>query len=369
MTMIDNTTLYNQQPIADVEFESSRGRMLVSKEQQRYVQIDADKVARGSFHTKGNSWLVKPVENFIRESFEMGFSGCLDPFAGAGDLLVTCKDNFGCNIDGFDIVGGKWPLNDSLLNIPTMNSFFIITNPPYLTKYSATRKRVFAETAKYFDLYEWIDLYQIALDRCLESYRRVVAIIPETFINSTYPKSHVELICVLESNPFHDTETPVCVVCMDKNRLDGEQHGNVYIDDRLCTTLGELSLIRNSQAPKIPIRFNDAMGKVALKAVDGGDPSDRIKFMRSDEFNYSADKIKVSSRLMTYIDVPSLNEKDLNDLIDAANFELENVRKKSSDLVLSPFKGNNKAGCRRRRLDYAMARKILGNAMSSLYAQ
>jgi hypothetical protein len=61
--------------------------------------------------------------------------------------------------------------------------------------------------------------------------------------------------------------------------------------------------------------------------------------------------------------MPSLNEKDLDVLIDTANFELENVRKKSSDLVLSPFKGNNKAGCRRRRLDYAMARKILGRAM------
>ena len=38
--------------------QAARGRMLISKERQRYVEIDADKVARGSFHTKGDSWLM-----------------------------------------------------------------------------------------------------------------------------------------------------------------------------------------------------------------------------------------------------------------------------------------------------------------------
>jgi hypothetical protein len=345
--------------------QEGRGRMLISKERQRYVEIDADKVARGAFHTKGDSWLVKPVRDFILKSLESGLSGCLDPFAGAGDLLILCGDQFGCDVEGFDIVEGKWPINDSLFNIPAANDRLIVTNPPYLAKYSAARKGVLVESAKYFDSCGWEDLYQLALDRCLDSCRRVVAIIPETFINSTYPKCHVDLICVLESNPFHDTETPVCVVCMDKGRLDGEQHGNVYIGDRHCITLGDLSRIRNTNAPKIPIRFNDTTGKVALKAVDGADPADRIRFMRADQFDYSADKIKVSSRLMTYIGIPSLNDKDMDALIERANYELEIVRKTSSDLVFSPFKGNNKAGRRRRRLDYAMARKLLGRAMST----
>jgi hypothetical protein len=346
--------------------QAARGRMLISKERQRYVEIDADKVARGSFHTKGDSWLVKPVRDFILNSLQSGLSGCLDPFAGAGDLLALCCEQFGCNVEGLDIVGGKWPVNDSLFKIPSANDRLIVTNPPYLAKYSAARKGVLTESAKYFDSCGWEDLYQLALDRCLESCGRVVAIIPETFINSAYPKHHVELVCILESNPFHDTETPVCVVCMDKSRLDGEQHGSVHVGDRLCTTLGELARIKNARAPKIPIRFNDVSGKVALKAVDGAKPADRIRFMRADQFDYSAEKIKASSRLMTYIGIPCLADKDLDALINRANRELETVRNASSDLVLSPFKGNNKAGRRRRRLDYAMARKILGRAMCSL---
>jgi hypothetical protein len=345
--------------------QAGRGRMLVSKERQRYVEIDADKVARGSFHTKGDSWLVEPVLDFMAAAFESGFKGCFDPFAGGGDLLSLCHSRFGCHVEGLDIVGGKWPVNDSLARIPSADDMLIVTNPPYLAKYSAARKGVLAESAMYFDVCAWEDLYQIALDRCMEASPLVVAIIPETFINSTYPKRHVVSISVLEVNPFHDTETPVCVVCMDRERLDGEQHGTVYVGQQRCVTLGELSRIRNAHAPKIPIRFNDVSGKVALKAVDGADPGDRIRFMRADQFSYSTDKIKVSSRLMTYIGVPSLADGDLDSLIERANADLEIIREESGDLVFSPFKGNNKAGRRRRRMDYAMARKILGRAMLS----
>jgi hypothetical protein len=345
--------------------QAGRGRMLISKDRQRYVEIDADKVARGSFHTKGDSWLVEPVRAFIAASFESGFKGCLDPFAGGGDLLALCRERFGCNVQGLDIVGGKWPVNDSLVGIPAAEDMMIVTNPPYLANYSAARKGVLAESARYFDACDWEDLYQIALDRCMEASARVVAIIPETFINSSYPKHHIESISVLESNPFHDTETPVCVVCMDRNRLDGEQNGTVYVGSQTRVTLGELSRIRNAHAPKAPIRFNDISGKVALKAVDGADPGDRIRFMRADQFGYSMEKIKVSSRLMTYIGMPSLAAADLDSLIEKVNADLELMRAVSGDLVFSPFKGNNKAGRRRRRLDYAMARKILGRAMLS----
>ena len=102
---------------------AERGRMLISKERQRYVDINADKVARGSFHTKGDSWLAKPVRKFITEALESGITGCLDPFAGGGDLLSLCVDEFGCHVDGYDIVGGKWPVNDSLVGIPTPTNY------------------------------------------------------------------------------------------------------------------------------------------------------------------------------------------------------------------------------------------------------
>ena len=55
------------------------------------------------------------------------------------------------------------------------------------------------------------DLYEIALDKCLEAFDYVVAIIPETFLHSNYPKDRCAIVSILEKNPFEDTTFPVCV--------------------------------------------------------------------------------------------------------------------------------------------------------------
>ena len=44
---------------------------------------------------------------------------------------------------------------------------------------------------------------------------------------------------------------------------------------------------------------------------------------------------------------------------------LQRIRKKTKDLILSPFKGNNKSGNRRRRLDYKLARGIIEQSLDS----
>ena len=72
--------------------------------------------------------------------------------------------------------------------------------------------------AKYFKKTDYDDVYLIALDRMIEAQENVVAIIPETFINSSYrQKSKLNSISVLEENPFQDTDTPVVVVCFVVN--------------------------------------------------------------------------------------------------------------------------------------------------------
>jgi hypothetical protein len=65
---------------------------------------------------------------------------------------------------------------------------------------------------------------------------------------------------------------------------------------------------------------------------------------------------------MTYLELPELSDAEVSKLISKANAILSRIRKASGDLVLAPFKGNDKNGKRRRRLDYALARKILNLA-------
>jgi hypothetical protein len=65
---------------------------------------------------------------------------------------------------------------------------------------------------------------------------------------------------------------------------------------------------------------------------------------------------------MTYLDLPEFSDAEISKLIAKANAVLSQIREASSDLVLAPFKGNDKNGRRRRRLDYALARRILNMA-------
>jgi hypothetical protein len=95
--------------------------------------------------------------------------------------------------------------------------------------------------------------------------------------------------------------------------------------------------------------------------VDGSDGESPIAFMPASEFDYSSRKVMVSSRLMTYLDLPNLTDDEIGSIIVRANSALKRIRKDSGDLVLAPFKGNDRNGRRRRRLDYALARRILNS--------
>ena len=67
---------------------------------------------------------------------------------------------------------------------------------------------------------------------------------------------------------------------------------------------------------------------------------------------------------MTYLDIPELNSgDDIAAFCTRANAILDSYRERSKDILLSGFKGNNKEGKRRRRLDYRLGRKIVLEAL------
>ncbi|QWD63369.1 hypothetical protein [Polynucleobacter sp. MWH-UH2A] len=336
-------------------------RMLISKDKDLYKEIDASKTSTGSFFTKRDVWLTEPVAEFLSGALAAG-NNVLDPYAGEGHLLDVCLEKFNSAIYGYDIRETIWEKNDSLISIPNPNNAVIVTNPPYLAKYSAKRKGVFDTVEKYFEEGRE-DLYQTALDRCLEAATFVVAIIPETFLNSTFSKDYLSLLCVLEENPFEDTETPVCVACFDRRN---KQDAKLFINHSYCGNFSDIFSYRKTSLRKDGVRFNISNGRVALKAVDGTMGDDLIRFENANTFSYSRTNIKHSSRLLTYLEVDVLTDSEINDFVDACNSHLGFIRNKTFDLVLSPFKGNNKSGKRRRRLDYTLARTIIELSLTSM---
>ena len=341
------------------------GRMLVSKAGNKTVDIDISKVSLGSFYTTKSAWLTSEVRAFLEKALANSKGLLLDPFAGDGHLLEAIKSDsvLGPQVKqatGFDIQGDLFPVNDSLLEIPNPKRAVIVTNPPYLANHSAKRKGVDQLVARYFATSTQKNLYRIAIEKALESANYVVAIIPETFLLSTFPKHRLELAVVIQDSLFGDTDAPALVACFTKQPC---ADARIFTGNQSVGNLSEILALRESTAPKHTIVFNDRNGRIGLRAVDGSDGKTPIAFVAAKDFEYPSDSVATSSRLMTYLEVPGVADKDIPELISKANALLSSIRKRSGDLVLAPFKGNNKAGKRRRRLDYALARRILNNCI------
>lgn len=321
-----------------------------------------DKKKLGQYFTKKDLWLKPQIVSFIRDS---KCTIAYDPFAGNGDLLKISEEFGIIETKGLDIDKHlKWEINDSLKNIPHVDDAIIITNPPYLTKYSASRKHINID-CNYFKNHT--DLYQLAIDKMLEAQDYVVAIVPETYINSkSFEKnlSRVYSVTILTENPFDDTENPVCVVCFD-NVIKIPPEVKVYADSEYLNDYSYFRELRLTPKNDYSIRFNVQNGKLALRAVDLTTNDKKIKFYEKEELNYDLSKIGNSSRLVTIIDL-DCSDIDIKELVLECNRLLEDYRRKTKDVVLSPFKGNTKEGKRRRRLDYRTARCIIEMAIANL---
>lgn len=334
--------------------------MMVSRAKGRVLEIDGKKVSRGVFLTKGDSWLTPEVRSFILDHHPKGI---LDPFAGEGHMLRAASALLDVPSRGYDLDPAfGWPINDSLQSIPRAKGWVIVTNPPYLAKHSARRKGVRDRVERYYRHRD--DLYQVALDKCLDAVDAVVAIVPETVLNSTYPKCHIHSVTVLENNPFSDTYCPVCVLCMEKSPHSPEQIP-VYRGNKLVTSLAGIDKARLHPKGDVRIIFNAKHGRIGLRAVDLTQPQDSIRFMIRADCDYPADRIKVSSRLITFVEIPNLPDERVPQAVSKANDILAAFRSATADLALSPFKGNTTEGKRRRRLDYYSARAILEFAVRS----
>jgi hypothetical protein len=344
------------------------GRMLVSKAKNKTVEIDIDKVSLGSFYTTQSGWLTPEVVKFLEKALQDSKGFLLDPFAGDGHLLDAIEQNKDLKnkvvkAQGFDIQGKTWPINDSLLEIPNPKRAVIVTNPPYLANHSAKRKGVSSLVAKYFERSTQKNLYMIALENCLASSNYVVAIIPETFLLSSFPKDRLELAVVIQTELFGDTDAPALVACFGK---DERANAHIFTGNQSIGQLQQILALRESTAIKQRIVFNDPTGRIGLRAVDGSDGNSPIEFLLAESFDYPAESVVVSSRLMTYLELPNVSEAEIPAVIKEANRRLNRIREASGDLVLAPFKGNDRNGKRRRRLDYTLARRILNQAVEAV---
>ena len=339
--------------------------MTVSRERGTVKYCDAKKTRGGQFHTVRHAWLKPQVQRFIASA---GRVDIVDPFAGNGDIFAALRPLLPeADFVGFDLDPAcAWQINDSLKRVPKVDGAMVVTNPPYLAKHSAARKGVLHQVESYYRESGLNDLYLIAMRTCTAAYPRGVFIVPETFLNSGHVFAGIESITVILEDIFNDTDNPVCVVCYDRDHTGAP---DVYVGDERIGRYPDIMALRPKPTGAIDIRFNVIGAPVGLRAIDLPSAGKKISFMPAADMEYDTSGIKISSRLMTFVKVAGVSSENVLDYCRRANRILAQLRERSHDAILSPFKGNAKDGTRRRRLDYELARAILEQAHADMHGK
>ena len=299
-----------------------------------------NKIERGQFFTVKNPFNNEGFLDWAKKC-DLKNTTILEPFAGSNNLIEMLKDMDLCShYQSYDIQ----PKSVNVKYKNTLEDFprgfdCCITNPPYLAKNSATRKQIDVDMGCFDDLYKY------SLSKCLKNCKHVGAIIPASFINAGIFRDRLSCYILLTAKMFDDTDTPVCLALFDEFSSDTK----IYEGSKFLGSLSELEKKTPRANNTVRAKFNDGRGQLGLIAIDNTQ-GPTIRFCRGEEI--SADKIKVSSRSITRIEVGcKINDSK----IQAINDLLDEYRRATYDVLMTPFKGIREDGKFRRRLDYALA--------------
>lgn len=310
------------------------------------------------FNTVGFYKWLESIPNYKDEII-------LEPFAGGNNIPrmirdegIIPKNKWKC----FDIAPAHNTCSDfEIIKRDTIKDFpagyrIAITNPPYLSKNSATRRGLSYPNTEYDDL------YKLCLDLMLKNCDYVAAIIPETFITSGLFHNRIYSIVSLTCKMFDDTDCPVCLA------MFSPEHNDSFSLYRMDEYIGLYSELRAKEivcSSEIKWRFNNPDGEIGIWCIDGT-KYPTIHF--GDGNLIDKEKIKASSRSITRVSgLPT--DIDLNSLIAECNSILNIYRQNTKDVFMASFKGLRNDGYYRRRLDFATARNILNQAVQNIRSE
>lgn len=307
----------------------------------------------GQYFTTTNPFTLQPFIDWTNliPSFEK--QTIIEPFAGANNIPIMLNHKWDCyDIEPQPNEVSKIIQRDTIKDFPKGYKV-AITNPPYLSKNSATRRGLeFPDT-------QYDDLYKLCLEKMLDNCDYVAAIIPETFITSGLFHNRLYCVISLTCKMFDDTDCPVCLA------LFVPEHNNSFKVYRMNEFIGTYEELKRRVIECNILsdwKFNDPNGELGIWCIDNT-KEDSIHFGNGSLI--PKDKIKNTSRSLTRVSgIPS--NIDLKELIDECNSILRSYRANTSDIFLSSFKGLRSDGKYRRRLDYKTAKNILNHAVINL---
>lgn len=326
----------------------------------------------GQFYTTNYEYIMTGI-NMKKEL------SIIEPFVGKGHLLQLL--NKSCNIEMYDI-DPKIPegiILDTLLNPPSYNNKFVLTNPPYLARNKSGDKKI-------FDKYKQNDLYKCFLQSIINDNPLGGAIIiPINFwcsvrasdlkLRKMFLKSfNIVRVNIFSERVFDDTSSCVCVVHFykrmkkDKEGIDfcffpSKRRINIVLNEENMYTIGgELFKLKTDKSIKVDrLTRNNKDGEgvtnIYLKCID-----DNNKISLSIKKKRYCDETKnLSARsFATLVINPPISDERQIKLIYEFNTFLNEYREKYNSLFLTSFRE-----MKRKRISFSFAYKIINYLLSS----
>lgn len=225
----------------------------------------------------------------------------------------------------------------------------VITNPPFLSKSSASRLGIEYPKTNHNDI------YKLCLELMLNNCSYVASIVPDSFLTSNFDKSRLVTYISLTNNHFDNTVIPVGLALFNK---DVTKDFLIYRDNKILGSyleLKEFDLDMNSN--NLDVTFNNPNGELGLISIDN--TTDKIRFINGTEIDPKT--IKHYSRAYSRISIKG--NYNLSKLINNCNQILDKYRTNTKDVFLTSFKSVHNDGTYRRRLDFDTARRIINKAL------
>lgn len=288
------------------------------------------------------------LEPFAEWAGRAGLSDVLEPFAGANHIVEMLRRAGwgGVRATSYDVRPGRADVErrDTIGSFPAGHRN-CVSNPPWLGRSSAARRRLAYPRTRYDDVYK--HCLGLALGHC----ENVAFLVPASFLHSGLFRERLRSVALLHRHAFDGTENPTCLAMFHAGRAADT---DVWHDNEHIGGLGGLErMLPPRPGPAAArLRFNDPRGGLGLVAVDDTHgPS--IRFCRGGELPHA---ILHSSRSVTRIGGIDVDDGEIARL----NERLGRFREETRDVFLTPFKGLRADGAYRRRLDYGLARRLIG---------
>jgi hypothetical protein len=334
----------------------------------------------GQFYTNNYAYILRnmKVPQYVQHIIE--------PFAGNGDLLCFLEDIKSYTIECYDIQPKKPFIvqRDTLLEPPSYDNKFVLTNPPYLARNKNADKEI-------YDKFKCNDLYKCFIMNVVNSqcYGGII-IVPLNFICSVR-KSDVSLrvqfmnkykmtmLNIFEERVFEDTAYAVCSMQFERRTdTDGIVTCNVLPSNQIMmlslteqnnyTVGGEIRALPKSTKYTVEratrlTKNRDCITNIILKCIDDSIHNKLQLKIDDNSYTFIDNTLKLSSRsYATLVITPMLGLHRQLDLVRLFNAFLENYRAKYNSLFLTNYRESNTIA--RKRISFDLAFHICSYLLS-----